>query len=145
LLIHKDRFDYIIIETTGLANPGPVISSLWTDDALIGSLKLDGVVCLVDAFHITKYLNSPDVAADVRLQMCFADRIIVNKADLVTGIQVWSIISSRCLIQLVSLSQLSMMIAFLPRLTTYTQKSGKSILLQKYKRLYTAMSISISF
>ena len=83
LVMHKDRFDYIIIETTGVANPGPVITSLWTDDGLETTLKLDGVVCVVDSVNIASYLTTPDIANDVRMQISYADRILMNKSDLV--------------------------------------------------------------
>lgn len=72
LVIHKDRFDYIIIETTGVANPGPVITTFWSDDALESSLKLDGVVCVVDGHNLESYLLNPDVANDVRMQISYA-------------------------------------------------------------------------
>ncbi|OYX41552.1 MAG: hypothetical protein B7Z02_15170 [Rhodobacterales bacterium 32-67-9] len=88
LIIHKDRFDYILIETTGLANPGPVVSALWTDDHLGNMLCLDGVVCVVDSVNFEMYLNTEDVAADVKTQVCFADRILLNKSDLVSPEQV---------------------------------------------------------
>ena len=83
LVMHKDRFDYIIIETTGVANPGPVITSLWTDDGLETTLKLDGVVCVVDSVNIASYLTSADIANDVRMQISYADRILMNKSDLI--------------------------------------------------------------
>ena len=85
LALHKDRFDYILIETTGLANPGPVIATFWMDDALQSSLKLDGVVCVVDALHVDEYLRAPDVSNDVKMQICYADRILINKMDLVSS------------------------------------------------------------
>ena len=66
LLLHKDRFDYILIETTGLANPGPVIASLWCDDANT-SLKLDGIVTLVDSVNINSYVSRADICNDVCL------------------------------------------------------------------------------
>ena len=83
LVSHKDRFDYIIIETTGVANPGPVITSLWTDDGLETTLKLDGVVCVVDSVNIASYLTTSDIANDVRMKISYADRILMNKSDLV--------------------------------------------------------------
>lgn len=88
LVLHKDRFDYVIIETTGVANPGPVISTFWTDDQLGSTLRLDGVVCVIDSVNIQRYLLSEDTAFDVRMQMCYADRILLNKSDLVTTEQV---------------------------------------------------------
>ena len=83
LVTFKDKFDYLIIETTGLANPGPVISTFWTDSELDSPLLLDGVVCLVDALNIESYLKDEDLRDSVRLQICYADRIIINKIDLV--------------------------------------------------------------
>ncbi len=88
LIIHKDRFDYILIETTGLANPGPVVSALWTDDHLGNMLCLDGVVCVVDSVNFEMYLNTEDLSADVKTQLCFADRILLNKSDLISPEQV---------------------------------------------------------
>lgn len=84
LVLHKEKFDYIIIETTGLANPGPVISSLWTDQNLLCNLYLDSVVCMIDSFHFEKYLQSNDISDEICAQVCFADRILLNKCDLVT-------------------------------------------------------------
>jgi G3E family GTPase len=83
LVLHKDKFDYILIETTGMANPGPLITSFWTDQQLGSYLKLDGVICVVDSANIVNYLNSPDISFEVTQQICYADRILLNKADLV--------------------------------------------------------------
>ena len=79
LVIHKDRFDYIIIETTGVANPGPVITTFWSDDAIESSLKLDGVVCVVDGVNIQSYLTTPDLANDVRMQIGYAGNVALEK------------------------------------------------------------------
>jgi G3E family GTPase len=83
LVLHKDRFDYIIIETTGVANPGPVISVFWADEGLESSLKLDGVVTVVDGINIEKYLSDENTKLDVSQQICYADRILLNKSDLI--------------------------------------------------------------
>jgi G3E family GTPase len=79
LVIHKDRFDYIIIETTGVANPGPVITTFWSDDALESSLKLDGVVCVVDGVNLQSYLTTPDLANDVRMQIGYAGNVALEE------------------------------------------------------------------
>jgi len=84
LVLHKHRFDYIIIETTGVANPGPVISTFWTDESLGSCLKLDGVVCVVDTSNLEFYLQSPDTVSDVQMQISYADRVLLNKSDLVS-------------------------------------------------------------
>lgn len=78
LVIHKDRFDYIIIETTGVANPGPVITTFWSDDAIESSLKLDGVVCVVDGVNLQSYLTTPDIANDVRMQIGYAGMVVMQ-------------------------------------------------------------------
>ena len=75
---HKDRFDYIIIETTGVANPGPVISSLWSDDAIDSCLQLDGVVCVVDSVNIRSYLQTVDIENDVTMQIAYAGVFLVT-------------------------------------------------------------------
>jgi len=88
LLLHKERFDYILIECTGLANPGPIIASLWCDEAVGAALKLDGVVTLVDCVNIERYLNRTDIANDVCLQIAYADRILLNKIDICSAEQI---------------------------------------------------------
>lgn len=88
LLLHKERFDYVLIECTGLANPGPIIASLWCDEAVGAALKLDGVVTLVDCFNIDKYLNRSDISNDISLQLAYADRVILNKIDICTPEQI---------------------------------------------------------
>lgn len=87
LILHKSKFDYILIETTGVANPGPIISELWTDDgenSEIGSIRLDGVITIVDSLNLEYYLQSNDTAMDISAQIAFADRILLNKIDLIT-------------------------------------------------------------
>lgn len=86
LVRHRHRFDYIVIETTGVANPGPVVTTFWTDDALGSCLKLDGVVCVVDCANLWLNLSSPDTDADIRTQVGYADRILLNKTDLVSAL-----------------------------------------------------------
>jgi G3E family GTPase len=77
----KDRFDHILIETTGLADPGPVIQTFFVDDEMQEHLALDGVVTLVDAKHLALHL---DDAPEAHEQIAFADVIVLNKIDLVT-------------------------------------------------------------
>lgn len=57
MLSRRDRFDYIIIETTGLANPGPVAASLWTDAELECGVQLDGIITVVDARNVQRQLD----------------------------------------------------------------------------------------
>ena len=73
-------FDRVIIETTGLADPGPVAQTFFMDDEVVGSYLLDSIVTLVDAKHAFQQL---DDRQEARRQVGFADRIFVSKADLV--------------------------------------------------------------
>ena len=80
LMKRKDRFDYILVETTGLADPGPVAQTFFVDDEVRDKTVLDGIVTLVDAKHVWDHI---DDAKEVREQIAFADVIILNKTDLV--------------------------------------------------------------
>lgn len=83
----KDKFDHIVIETTGLAKPAPVIETFCTDELVAKYVKLDGVVTLVDAKHAMQRLNEVKprfVVNEAVEQVAYADRIILNKIDLVT-------------------------------------------------------------
>src|SRR5512142_1551332 len=74
------RFDRVIIETTGLANPGPVAQTFFMDEKVHDQFLLDAVVTVVDAKHAPKQLDEHDEA---RRQVGFADRILLSKTDLV--------------------------------------------------------------
>ncbi|MCU0430623.1 MAG: GTP-binding protein [Cytophagaceae bacterium] len=82
LLRRKDRFDYILIETTGLADPSPVIQTFFTDDDLREEFSLDGIITTVDAKHVLLHLNS---SPECKEQIAFADVILLNKTDLVSA------------------------------------------------------------
>jgi Ni2+-binding GTPase involved in maturation of urease and hydrogenase len=81
LMKRRNKFDYILIETTGLADPGPVAQTFYMDAEMQERLKLDGVVTLVDARHIWERLADSEEAQE---QIAFADVILLNKIDLVT-------------------------------------------------------------
>src|SRR3954463_2600701 len=74
------KFDRVIIETTGLANPGPVAQTFFMDESIHDQYLLDAVVTVVDAKHADKQLDEHDEA---RRQVGFADRILLSKTDLV--------------------------------------------------------------
>ncbi len=82
LMKRKGRFDYVMIETTGLADPGPVAQTFFVDDDLRGKLALDGIVTVVDAKHVWERLKDSREAQE---QIAFADVILLNKTDLVAG------------------------------------------------------------
>ncbi|XP_050377351.1 uncharacterized protein LOC126794634 [Argentina anserina] len=83
----RDKFDHIVIETTGLAKPSPVIETFCMDELVSQHVKLDGVVTLVDCKHAMQHLNEVKprfVVNEAVEQVAYADRIILNKIDLVT-------------------------------------------------------------
>ncbi|CAH2601230.1 GTP-binding protein [Rhodovastum atsumiense] len=82
LMKRRNRFDGIIIETTGLANPAPVAQTFFVDDTVRQKTRLDAIVTVVDARHLPQRLNDSHEAAD---QIAFADVIVLNKTDLVTA------------------------------------------------------------
>lgn len=87
----RDKFDHIVIETTGLAKPGPVIETFCTDEQISRYVKLDGVVTLVDCKHAMQHLNEVKprfVVNEAVEQVAYADRIILNKIDLVNDADV---------------------------------------------------------
>ncbi len=81
-------FDAIIVETTGLADPGPVAQTFFVDDDVKAGTRLDSVTTVVDARHVTSALADGREAAE---QIAFADQIILNKTDLVTEDELASI------------------------------------------------------
>ncbi len=81
LMKRRDRFDGIIIETTGLANPAPVAQTFFVDEGVRAKTRLDAIVTVVDAKHVLERLADSHEAAD---QIAFADVIVLNKTDLVT-------------------------------------------------------------
>ena len=75
-------FDRVIIETTGLADPGPVAQTFFMDDEVAESYLLDAIVTLVDAKHAPQQLNDRQEA---RRQVGFADQIFISKSELVSA------------------------------------------------------------
>jgi G3E family GTPase len=105
LMERRGTFDYILLETTGLADPGNIAPVFWMDEGLGSSIYLDGIVTLVDAKNIVHLLDEPTpeekasshnedddhdhgsgpVLSMAHMQVSHADVIILNKADLVTS------------------------------------------------------------
>jgi G3E family GTPase len=81
LMKRKGGFDAIIVETTGLADPGPVAQTFFVDEDVRAKTQLDSVTTVVDAKHLMLRLADSREAAE---QVAFADQIILNKTDLVT-------------------------------------------------------------
>ncbi|KAI5783902.1 CobW/HypB/UreG, nucleotide-binding domain-containing protein [Peziza echinospora] len=93
LMERKGKFDYILLETTGLADPGNIAPLFWLDDGLGASIYLDGIVTLVDAANILKSLDEKLEGSEegtpttAHLQISHADVVVINKSDLVTAEQ----------------------------------------------------------
>ena len=78
LMKRRDKFDSILIETTGLADPGPVAQTFFADAEIQAKTRLDAIVTLVDCKHVAQHWDS----REVREQIAFADVILLNKIDL---------------------------------------------------------------
>ena len=82
LMKRRNQFDRILIETTGLADPGPVVQTFLADDEMQTKLMVDAVVTVVDARHILLHIDDSDEAKE---QIAFADVILLNKCDLASA------------------------------------------------------------
>lgn len=88
LMKRLNRFDAIILETTGLADPAPVAQTFFVDDEVRDKTSLDAVITVVDALHISSQLTESPEAAE---QIAFADVLLLNKTGLVTPEQLATI------------------------------------------------------
>jgi G3E family GTPase len=79
LMRRRDQFDHLVIETTGLADPAPVIQTFFVDEEIQTQMNLDAVVTVVDAKHIWSHWDSDEAQE----QIAFANVILLNKTDLV--------------------------------------------------------------
>jgi G3E family GTPase len=87
LVSRRKEFQAIILETTGLADPSPIVFTFNSNSAIQENYRIDSIVCLVDAKHIDVHLDDvkPDGSVnEAEHQVAFADRILINKVDLVT-------------------------------------------------------------
>ncbi|KAI1874776.1 hypothetical protein JX265_003458 [Neoarthrinium moseri] len=100
LMEKKGAFDYILLETTGLADPGNLAPLFWVDDGLGSTIYLDGIVTLVDAKNILRSLDDPagkveghddhghgPLMTTAHVQISHADVVVINKSDLVDAAQ----------------------------------------------------------
>ncbi|MEL6815396.1 MAG: GTP-binding protein [Cyanobacteria bacterium J06598_3] len=82
LMKRRDKFDHLVIETTGLADPAPVIQTFFVDEDMKDKINLDAVVTMVDVKHIHQHWE----AEEAQEQIAFADVILLNKTDLVSEV-----------------------------------------------------------
>jgi G3E family GTPase len=100
-----ELFDYILLETTGLADPGNIAPMFWLDDGLGSTIFLDGIVTLVDAKNVLKSLDEGygdeeknhdhehgPLLTTAHLQISHADVIIINKTDLVSETELQTVV-----------------------------------------------------
>ena len=86
LMARRDRIDYVLLETSGLADPMPVAQAFFVDDPVLEEVGLDAIVSMVDAAHIEQHLDEvryDGISSQAVDQIVCADRVIVNKVDLV--------------------------------------------------------------
>ena len=96
LMKRKKKFDAILIETTGLAHPGPVVQTFFVDEDVKEGTSLDAVLTVVDTKHIMLHLDEKKEDGFVNeavQQVAFADKILLNKLDLVTSDEKAAVIS----------------------------------------------------
>lgn len=85
LMEKQGKFDYVLIETTGLADPGNIGAMFWLDEALESSLYLDGIVTVCDSVNVRRTLNeAKGKLTECERQIALGDVVIVNKEDLVS-------------------------------------------------------------
>ncbi|KAF8863210.1 COBW domain-containing protein [Acephala macrosclerotiorum] len=106
LMEKKGAFDYILLETTGLADPGNLAPLFWVDEGLGSTIYLDGIVTLIDAKNILKSLDEPvketiqheehdghigPALTTAHLQISHADVLVINKSDLVSDAELLAV------------------------------------------------------
>ncbi|GJM23477.1 MAG: cobalamin biosynthesis protein CobW [Planctomycetota bacterium] len=85
LLRKRGKLDHVIVETSGVASPGPIVQSFHATPELRATVRLDGVLTVVDAKHVEQHL---EVSPEVREQIALADRLLLSKVDLVDAARV---------------------------------------------------------
>ena len=77
----RDKFDRVLVETTGMADPGPVAQTFFVDEEISEKFALDGIVTVVDAKHVSLHIDDSE---ECKEQIAFGDVILLNKTDLVS-------------------------------------------------------------
>ena len=83
----RKKFDAVILETTGLADPAPIVYTIQTNPKISDQYRIDSIICLADCKHLNLHLDEkkPDGSVnEAQQQVAFADKILLNKIDLVT-------------------------------------------------------------
>ncbi|RDW79712.1 CobW-domain-containing protein [Coleophoma cylindrospora] len=164
LMEKKGAFDYILLETTGLADPGNIAPMFWVDEGLGSTIYLDGIVTLVDAKNILKSLDEPTqetlvdheghlgpVMTTAHVQISHADVIVLNKSDLVSDEELQTVqqrvqsINGLARIHVTKLGQVPGLEGFLLDLHAYDKVGSLEVDARGHSHLDTTIStISIS-
>lgn len=94
LLDRQDQLDRVLIETSGMADPNPVAQTFFVDDQISAHYMLDAIITMVDAKHIGGHLDEQEhdgVGDHVVDQIAFADRVVLNKIDLVSASEITTV------------------------------------------------------
>ena len=81
LMKRRTKFDHVLVETTGMADPSPVAHTFFVDDEVASNFALDGIVTMVDAKHASLHIED---SSECKEQIAFADVLVLNKTDLVS-------------------------------------------------------------
>lgn len=151
LMERRGAFDYILLETTGLADPGNIAPLFWVDEGLGSTIYLDGIVTLVDGKNILRSLDAPageeavqhaddehghhsgPVLSTAHLQISHADIVIINKADLITEAELGAVqervrsINALARIQVTDHSQVAQLEGLVLDLHAYDNVSAENL------------------
>jgi G3E family GTPase len=135
LMQRRGKFDHILLETTGLADPGPIARMFWIDTDLCAQIYLDGIVTVVDVTAIGDH----NEATEWTSQVAAADRILVNKVDLVGESEVESVVSNisqmNALALVTTCTRSSVPVDFLLNIRAYGDPLGQDYLITQAEKI----------
>jgi len=79
----RDQFDRVVIETTGVANPAPIIQTFFLDPDMASSVRLDGIVTMVDAKHVGRHLDEQVIGRQTRARPSAGSSQVLRSVDTV--------------------------------------------------------------
>lgn len=91
LVENKPELEHIFVETNGLADPANIIKIFWLDDGLMSNIELNYTMGIIDAKNFVKNLEDKEITEALKKQLVHADKILINKIDLVDEAQITNI------------------------------------------------------